>query len=250
MGFTIKENIVFTDHTTDDYAITEYRKKYSPCFGTYKKQNIDLYSIFYRKGGNNRGEIGDNCPFLYALKKRDNLVLDENALSNLKPNFYEIINQLHTLIIDRYQNIDFIIPMPSSHPYSLLIAKILQRRAFQNSVVLDDFLLKKTNQEMYQEISNLDLQPAEINILLRSIKEADQNNTVFSVSKFPVRLRSKISPLKLNELTPKIGNYLLVDDLTATGSTFFSAKKEILTNNNKSVITAVSLFSPVNNRVR
>lgn len=250
MGFTINKNIVFTDHTTDDYAITEYRNEHSPCFGRYKKQNMDLYSIFYRKGGNNRGQLGDNCPFLYALKKRDNLILDEYALSKLKPNFYEIINHLHTLIIERYKNIDFIIPMPSSHPYSVLLAKILQRKIFQKSVVLDNFLLKKTNQEIYQEISNLDLKPKDINMLLRSIKQADQKGIPFSVSNFPVSFRQKISPLKINDLDPKIGTYLLVDDLTATGSTFFSAKKEILNNNKTSVITAVSLFSPLNNRIR
>lgn len=250
MGFKIKNNVVFTDHTIDDFAITEPRHNRSPCFATYKKEKMDLYSVFYRKGGKNRGEPGDNCPFLYALKGRDNLTLDKQSLYSLRSNFYEIIELLHSLIISRYENIDFIVPMPSSHPFSRYLARILQRKIFKDAVVLDKFFLKKANSEIIQDINDLNIPSRDINRLLLPVKQAIEDEVAFSVSQFPVHLRKLIYPLKANVPVIATGTYLLVDDLTATGSTFISAKNVILNNNEKAQVTAVSLFSPTNNRVR
>ena len=80
---------------------------------------------------------------------------------------------------------------------------------------------------------------------------ADQRNKLFSVSDIPPPIRKYVHPIKLNG-TQIIENgvYIIVDDLISTACTLSSAQQVLISESNEIKILAVSLFSPVNNRIK
>lgn len=248
MGFVVDQNIVLVDHSIDDYAVTEARKDRSPCIGFYKKNSLSTYSIYYRTG-QRRGSLGDNCPFLYALKKRDDLSTNRKTIRNMRKEFILIVNMIKKMIINNHMKVDYIVPMPSSHPYASHLSKIIKRIAFPNAVIRYDLLVKKENDEMMKEVQELNISGKNISIILSSIRAAAKQNKRFTVSSIETRLRQNISPLKIVG-NVKPGNYLLIDDLIASGSTIISAKEVIQKQENKTDVFALSLFSSLNNRTR
>ncbi|EZQ00932.1 hypothetical protein, partial [Acinetobacter sp. Ver3] len=105
MGFKVIDNLVIVDHSTNHYAITTPTKKKSPCI--YTKKNIDslnlsIYSIFYRSVIDRKlHKLGDNCPLLYALKGKQNLVVTKDSMKDLKVPFYQILEILKNEITDK-----------------------------------------------------------------------------------------------------------------------------------------------------
>jgi len=248
MGFVVDQNIVLVDHSIDDYAITEARKDKSPCIGFYKRQNLYTYSIYYRTG-KKKGNLGDNCPFLYALKKRDDLFTNRKTIKDMREEFLLIVVMIKHMIINNHVKVDYIVPMPSSHPYAKHLAKIIKRVAFPNAVIKNDLLLKKENEEILKEVQNLNINSKDIHQISSSIRAASKQNKRFTVSSINTALRRHISPLKIvGNVRP--GNYLLIDDLIASGSTIISARKAIQNKERDAEVFALSMFSSLNNRTR
>ncbi len=254
MGFKVIDNLVIVDHSTNHYAITTPTKKRSPCI--YIKKNINslnlsIYSIFYRSVIDRKlHKLGDNCPLLYALKGKQNLVVTKDSMKDLKIPFYQILEILKNEITDKYKKIDFIVPMPSKHNLSLQLARRLQRQ-FHQSIVLEDLLIKKSNREMSEEVANSDIPNTDKHLILQRIKQAEQRNKLFSVSDIPPPIRKYVHPIKLNETQiVEHGIYIIVDDLVSTACTLSSAQQVLVSNSAEIDILAVSLFSPVNNRIK
>ena len=108
MGFKVIDNLVIVDHSINHYAITTPTKKRSPCI--YTKKNIDslnlsIYSIFYRSVIDRKlHKLGDNCPLLYALKGKQNLVVTKDSMKELKVPFYQILEILKEEVTDWISN--------------------------------------------------------------------------------------------------------------------------------------------------
>jgi len=254
VGFKVIDNLVIVDHSTNHYAITTPTKKRSQCI--YIKKNINslnlsIYSIFYRSVIDRKlHKLGDNCPLLYALKGKQNLVVTKDSMKDLKVPFYEILEILKEEVTDKYEKIDFIVPMPSKHNISLQLSRRLQRQ-FHQSVVVESLLIKKSNSEMSQEIANSNIPSKDKHLILQRIKQADQKNKLFSVSDIPPPIRKYVHPIKLNG-TQKVedGVYIIVDDLISTACTLSSAQQVLILNSSDIKVLAISLFSPINNRIK
>ena len=254
MGFKVIGNLVIVDHSMNHYAITTPTKKRSPCSCTKKNTgflNLSIYSIFYRSVIDRKlHKLGDNCPLLYALKGKQNLVVTKDSMKDLKVPFYQILEILKNEITDKYEKIDFIVPMPSKHNLSLQLARRLQRQ-FHQSIVLESLLIKKSNTEMSEEVANSSIPSTDKHLILQRIKQADQRNKLFSVSDIPPPIRKYVHPIKLNG-TQKVedGVYIIVDDLISTACTLSSAQQVLILNSSDIKVLAISLFSPINNRIK
>ena len=254
MGFKVIGNLVIVDHSMNHYAITTPTKKRSPCSCTKKNTgflNLSIYSIFYRSVIDRKlHKLGDNCPLLYALKGKQNLVVTKDSMKDLKVPFYEILEILKEEVTDKNEKIDFIVPMPSKHNISLQLSRRLQRQ-FHQSVVVESLLIKKSNSEMSQEIANSNIPSKDKHLILQRIKQADQKNKLFSVSDIPPPIRKYVHPIKLNG-TQKVedGVYIIVDDLISTACTLSSAQQVLILNSSDIKVLAISLFSPINNRIK
>lgn len=246
MGFFVKDQVVIVDHSINDFAITQFKDGYTPCSLFYKQQELHVYSIYYRPRGK-KGRIGDNCPLLYALKNRDGLKITRATIRDLRRHLKPIIEAIKCMIQTNHTEVNYIVPMPSSHPYAKFLAKILQRDIFKNAVVIDSLLVKKTNEHLMTDIQSLQLPPKEINELLAPVKRAIKEQRHFSMASFKTNKRKYISPLRAKAMNLNQNNFLLIDDLVASGSTLFSAKKAIKEQYSNANIFALSLFSPINN---
>ena len=253
MGFSIaSDGLVSINHETNHFAITTSTIGKSPCITNSKcrKYPIDIHSVYFRpKNPKNAKSEGDNCPFIYAWKrKHPKLYITRYSLKEMRLDFYIILDKL-VLNIIKNQSIDFIVPLPSKHGLALNLAIRLQRR-LPNSVILFDIFLKKPNSEILEEIYDLDIIHSDKTQLTNAISRANALNRNFSISDIPTNLRGYLDPLKINTALLKNGTYLLVDDLFATGATLLNAKDKLLNLNSNINVLGSVIFGPYNNRIR
>ena len=253
MGFRInnKTKVVHVEHDINDFGHTNVAKNPTHTSFNCANRQIRLSSLFLRtKNKTDKGAIGDNCPLIYALKNKRELSVTYNSFKPLVPNFYEILNKL--VIQSEHQfNFDLIIPIPSSHKLNLIIAKRIARIA--NCPVDDSIFRKSTADDIlsFVQRSDVDLEhPARINIV-KAVNKSKKLAQAFSLSDVATAYRHYILPIQLAQSFKVYGKrVLLVDDLVSSGSTLKCAATLLLDFDSKIYVEALSLFSPLNGRLK
>lgn len=251
MGFSIADDgLVSINHHVNHYAVTAANTGKSPCSVSTKCSHpMTIYSIYYRPKNSKSSRLkGDNCPFIYAWKKKvPDLYITKYSLSGMREEFYILLDQMIGNILTEYK-IDYIVPMPSKHCLSNSFAKRISR-LIPDAKLLDSMFVKKTNSEIIEQIKSSDLSKLDQSRLIHVIDRASESGKGFSISDVPTYLREYLDPVEMREDTLLPGTYLLVDDLFATGSTIINAKDKIIGKSENTVVLGAVLFSPHLNKI-
>lgn len=252
MGFSIGEDgLVSINHQVNHYAVTVANLGKSPCLVQTKcSQPITIHSIYYRPKNSKASRLrGDNCPFIYAWKKKvPDLYVTRHSLVGMREEFYILLIQMINQISEHH-TVDFIVPMPSKHCLSDSLARRINRY-MPNAKLINDLFVKKSNQEMIEQIHYADLSSLDKSKLLHVIEMAIESGKGFSISDVPTSLREYLDPIEMTRETLPEGTYLLVDDLFATGATMLNAKEKILSIDSKNSVLGAVLFSPHLNKIK
>jgi hypothetical protein len=251
LGFSIADDgLVSINHHINHYAITAANIGKSPCSVQTKcVQPMTIHSVYYRPKNSKSSRLkGDNCPFIYAWKKKvPDLYITKYSLFGMREEFYVLLDQMVNNILD-YNKIDFIVPMPSKHCLANNLARRVSR-LIPNAQVFESLFEKKTNDKMIEQIEYSNLNGLDKSRLMYVINRATESKTSFSISDVPTYLREYLDPVEMTQRIVPEGTYLLVDDLFATGSTIINAKEKIIKNSNKSKVLGAVLFSPHLNKI-
>ncbi|UFH49065.1 phosphoribosyltransferase [Pseudomonas sp. KNUC1026] len=184
--------------------------------------------------------IGDNCPLLYALKRKQGLNTDITSIKRLLESGNAILSTLAQQL-----QADTVVYMPSSHSLSKIVAR---RCALKFQAALAHEVFVKTTRSEACQMIELALAQGAITTQDRKrlhfrLKAAD----VFSLKAIPIGFRQFFSPVRLNELCGDMamGRVVMVDDLLATGRTLSVARQLVLTLPGVTSVEAVCLFSDV-----
>jgi len=141
LGFEVKDDgRVDVDHEHNTFCVT--RPVGNP---TIVKTHCGLVvcSIFkrlaHKKKPKSRSK-GDNCPMIYALKGKEGLY---TTLSDIKLLYSSACEILANYIASQDPEYDLIIPMPSTHQISNMLARQVQRQV-STANVLQGSLKKST----------------------------------------------------------------------------------------------------------
>ena len=194
--------------------------------------------------------VGDNCPFIYAIKgKIDGLHVNMQTIRDL-------VNPLNTILDKFIQSqrqkgiiYDLIVPMPSSHRIADILAQRISRKT---KAPMDKSLFRKSTVEDVIDIVDINRDiphSARMNIF-NAINQAKDEDKAFSLGDVKTDFRDYVRPLSLVGTLPACERVLLVDDLFASGKTLVTARDELLDVNPTLTIDSFCLFSPLNNRIR
>lgn len=257
MGFLVHPTgLVSVDHDINDFAETTIVR--NPSFAKMKANpDMGVYSVFIRRArkqasktqGNTR-LIGDNCPFIYAVKRKTpGLHVNFKTIRDLVAPLNQILDKF---VEQQHQNgivYDLIVPMPSSHRIADILATRLSRKT---GVPICNGLFRKSTANDVADMVNTDRDMphnAKLNIF-SAIQLATTEQRPFSLGDVKTEFRHYIRPLSLSGDIGNDQNILLVDDLFASGKTLMTARDELLGCASGLTIDALCLFSPLNNRIR
>lgn len=251
MGFSVADDgLVSINHQVNQYAVTAANIGKSPCSVQTKcSQPMIIHSIYYRPKNSKSSRLkGDNCPFIYAWKKKvPDLYITRHSLVGMREDFYILLSQMVNKILE-FHKVDFIVPMPSKHCLSSSLARRISR-LIPEAILFDNLFVKKSNDEMIEQIKCSNLDSLDKSKLIYVINRATESGTGFSISDVPTYLREYLDPVKITQNSLLEGTYLLVDDLFATGSTIINAKEKIIKNSSNNIILGAVLFSPHLNKI-
>jgi predicted amidophosphoribosyltransferase len=258
LGFIVNENgLISVDHSINDFGVTTTRGN-----PTHAKTHcvipMPVHSIFLRHDRNKNSKydkipsklIGDNCPFIYAVKKKvPNLFVNTQTIRDLcKP-----MNQILDAFVEKQSSdnikYDFVIVIPSSHNISGILAKRIKNRL--GIPLLNNLLRKSNSTDVFQQVNNDSSIPhsAKVNIM-NAVKKSNTNKAPFSLSDVGTKYRSYVNPVASTKNVLLGSRVLLVDDLFATGTTLITARDVLLASNPNLIIDSLCLFSPLNGRIR
>ncbi len=249
MGFIVsKEGWVTIDHSINDFGNT--RTEDNPTYAKTRcvERPVDVYSVFLRNKTLTKAP-GDNCPFIYGLKRKQELKVGYGAVKKMLPSLSIILEKFAKQQSGQEKHYDMILPMPSSHKISTILAKRVSMQ-FDNSKVQSTAFRKANGQDIEAQIASLDLERGVRQNIMNAINIADRENKPFSLSDVLVSNRSHLAPLIQQESIIGAKRVLLVDDLYATGQTVITAKNLIIKDNPSVKIDVLCLFSPLNGRIR
>lgn len=218
---------------------------------------LTVHCVFQRKrqsakNGRDRDSrmIGDNCPLIYALKGLDDLSVSIGSIKRLNLSIPLILTSIAQAIVGQ---VDVIVPMPSSSPLALMLAKRLAR--FTGVPVENTIFVKSTN---FQALRRADAMTAQ-GVMHLDYKEERQVKEVikglrknlhegFLSKNVGTPLRKHFDPLQITPgyLRPAADTrFLLVDDLLSTGETLCAAKALLNAEGFSEVSKGVTWFGPV-----
>lgn len=250
MGFYVdKNNKVWADHAIKEFGDTTADN--NPTFDTTFCDTwpMRVTSVFKRFGFKGKGKpVGDNCPFIYGLKRKQGLSVGFRGVTPLVTPMATILAKFVTDCAARGVTFDAVLPMPSSHK----IASILAKRAGMALVapVIDGLFHKATSEEIRHAVDNSDIpHAAKVNIL-NAVTKAVETDAAFSLSEVATRFRQYISPVTLVAPAVPYRSILLVDDLFASGQTLIAAKNALFSSiEGLQTVESLCLFSPLNGRI-
>jgi hypothetical protein len=252
LGFEVKENgHVSVNHDHNRFGHTDTNgnpsKAKSPC-------GMTVHSIFKRLPHHSKApksEIkGDNCPLIYALKGLDGLHTTSSEIKKLIVPGKRIIQ---SFLSENQTDFDVILPMPSKHMISLILARRIHR-LIPSSALVSDGLRKATVRQVYQQLeSNYPGHNAfaSISKQLKDMEGEVGLDGLFSIKKIPTNLRRSISPVVLTKSIPEdASKILLVDDLFSSGATLFGARDLLERYIPNIQIESLCLFSPYRGKIK
>lgn len=250
MGFVVrKSGSVVVDHSTIDFGDTRIEKNPTSSKTLCRSNPLLVSSVIIRHGSKRRRVVGDNCPFIYGLKKKQNLFVGYNAMKTLLPAIDGILGKYASNKNGNNVSFDLIIPMPSSHSISSILARRVQRH-FPNSKLFTTAFRKSTSDDIEQQLDqNSFNHGARLNIM-NAVNKAKESGEAFSLSDVKMDFRNLIAPLTQEQALPEVNNILIVDDLFASGQTLVTAKNRIMEQLPHVNVEALCLFSPLNGRIR
>lgn len=252
MGFEVKDDgFVVVNHNHNRFGKTDVDGNPTAAKSSC---GLTVHSIFKRlphKSKAPKSEIkGDNCPLIYALKGKDGLYTQSAEVKKLISPGKQIIN---TFIAGKPDGYDLILPMPSAHNISLILA----RRVFKllpESSIIPNGLKKATVRQIFQQLKNNNLGHNANAAITKQLKEMERDvglDGLFSIKNIPPKYRRGLSPVVLTDSMPdKASRILLVDDLFSTGSTLFGARNLLQRYTPNADIEALCLFSPYKGKIR
>lgn len=216
MGIDVIEKKVFFSSAHENLVNTCVKRNPT----TRKVGQLVVTSVFKRVKDKSRE--GDGNPLIYALKGKDGFTISLEEILKFSPGFATIVQA--AMAGKKY---DAIVPMPSSHKISEMLARRVARCLPGRPPLITDILEKKSAGEVLEELQGLD-PPEKLKAHFGSLKQALEKvgGKTFSMKDVNFRLREHISPLKLAPHTDTwASSILIVDDLLASGSTLNSAAR-------------------------
>ena len=201
----------------------------------------DMHVSFVFRRVKSKSRANDGNPLIYALKNLQGYTITSKEISNLVRNFRIVLRKILSGI-----HYDIIVPMPSRHGISLILAKRVVRHQ-KGGMVVTNFLRKKTNGEVLADLTRIHSTKHHRDLVaLRKKLEKDVAKHPFSMKDVTTQLRPMIHPLTINRVaTSRINKVLLVDDLMSSGATLKSAYDVVKTVYPDAEIDALCLLSPV-----
>ncbi len=244
MGFVIKDGVVLVDHSHNKFAVTTVKNNPTNSCDS----GLTVHSAFLRtrtRIRKKRGErvAGDNCPFIYALKAKDGLTTTMREVHKLNLNLIEIIGSF----LECSGGWEMIIPLPSSHNISRILANRLHRPLI-GSYLYNDLLRKKNILEARAEIKASGATVEEKRYFENQLRL--QRKLVgwagsYSLKNIEVSKRGLLGPLVVNKVPKSVkpSNILLVDDVMSSRTTLCHAKRIVQELYPEAKIEAFCLFS-------
>ena len=250
MGFVVKKSgSVLVDHSINDFGDTRVEKNPTSARTLCRTNSLLVSSVIIRHGTSGKQVIGDNCPFIYGLKNKKNLFVGFHAMKTLLLAIDGILDKYACDRINNSVTFDLIIPMPSSHSISNILAKRVHQH-FANSELFNTAFRKSDSDDIERQLA---LKPfsrsARLNIM-NAVNKANKSGKAFSLSDVKTSFRKLIAPLTRKQALPEVNNILIVDDLFASGQTLITAKNSIIEQLPNANVEALCLFSPLNGRIR
>lgn len=251
MGFIVDHNgLVSVDHDSKSYGITTVKGNYTRAKTRCAHNPLRVFSIFLRRSykGSGKGK-GDNCPFIYGIKKKRGLKVNYSSVKALHSSMTTIIEEFSKAQRRADIQYDLIIPMPSSHSISYIVSRRLSK-VLPGSIVENGFFRKSSSEDIRRQLSDESIpHGAKVNIS-NAINLAEESGLNFSLSDVDTANRKYLRPIELITAIPKVDRILLVDDLFATGTTLITAKELIKHQYPGVVVEAMCLFSPLDGRIK
>ncbi|WAJ37296.1 phosphoribosyltransferase [Pseudomonas sp. GOM7] len=205
---------------------------------------LSVQSIFRRRNSSDKQDKRDGNPLIYALKRTNGYTITLDEMMRFRPSFQGILERAMN-----QANYDAIVPMPSSHPIALMLAKRAAR--YQLGLeVWTGFLAKRTTTEAAQDLSAMLAArqfPKELVAEVRALIAtwAATPNAPLALKHVGAKLRPYIKPLKLAGPPPRKNlSILLVDDLLATGTTLKTAADILIASGCAASVDGLCLLSP------
>lgn len=207
-------------------------------------KRFKLKKLRGQKQKQNPRQVGDNCPFIYALKKKDGLTTSRKDVLSLYNSLAVIIPQF----IEKKGHWDMVIPLPSSHNIGLILATRVQRNS-PGSVLITDALAKKNIFEVRAEVNALNMDVEDERYFNRQLqqqrKEAGGSwQAPYSLKTVATNKRHLLNPLKMGQ-RPSFrdpNKILLVDDVVSSGTTLAAGLQLLQSIYPRAQIEAFSLF--------
>lgn len=219
MGFNVDNvtKVVSVDHSHSNFANTAVDA--NPVYKTLSNDLI-ITSIFQRtKRRRKQDSLGDNCPMLYAFKGLQGLKTTYTDVKLLLSNFSQILGK-H---FQQASTPDLIIPIASSHPLPLILARRVSRNN-PCSILISDSIHKVSAGNILEQVNNLtNVKRSDAAALRNDVKRFINNNgesadfQMKSVSR--PHLRVHINPFAFSGINcaQPPNNILLVDDMITSG---------------------------------
>lgn len=166
-------------------------------------------------------ETRDANPLIFALKGTEGFRIDLIEVMKFRQSFYPIVNKL---IVGK--SADYVVPMPSSHNISWLLASRLSRKL--GAELVDDFLVKSTFGSVLASFNKAAVKRRDLRKINAALHTMQQYpDTIMSLKHIDPSIRRYFSPVEYNassRLHQLDGRVILVDDLLATGTTLVAAR--------------------------
>lgn len=257
MGLEIKNNLVYYDENSKKHLNTELEGNPNRSKILLNNEEIDLISIFTRlkyssseRRDRNQKRIGDNCPLIYALKKKNNLYTDNRTV-------YEIIKQGKRIIKNSNEIKDLgedfaILCTPSGHDIvkytSIRFSRIKKSKVYLdvfNKTTLENAISQLQNSHDAEDDHRLKSDLLNTIKKLKKISYSSSINSSVPLKEVPTHLRAYINPIESLNYIPNEENFVIVDDLVSSGSTFLGAATLLRQAKPTAKISCLSLFSKV-----